>query len=323
MPEQDSNTSQETANEQQGFLSIEEAVEAQLEEPQDLDTSETESVEELDTTPQQDLGSESAEHFDALEDEPPDYLFEVAGQGIDLEEARKGYMRQDDYTRKRQKDAERERELEAIQAEMLRERALYRQGLERFKKYQDTLDTEPDWSDLRERDPEGYLIARADWDDSRRRIKSIEDEEQRLAELSQAELNRSLTTHIQREREKLLEAMPEWRDQKIASQAQADMREYLQTVRGFTEQEIANVTDSRLLMVIADALKGSSLDGKAPIAKKKVAKARKGISRGQRTAQPTREDKRIRQANERLDQTGSLEDGIALQLAAMGLPPEQ
>lgn len=85
-----------------------------------FDSTDFGSVDE--NTPTDDYSTESFDGFVSESDEPADFLFEVEGSKITLDEARNGYLRQSDYTKKTQELAEMRQRLadaEAI-AEALR-----------------------------------------------------------------------------------------------------------------------------------------------------------------------------------------------------------
>jgi hypothetical protein len=87
---------------------------------------ETEAEESFDTAEAASWGAEAEVSSEAeeLESEPIDALFELDGEGITLDEARNGYLRQRDYTRKTQELAEQRRQLqhaEVLQAALQRD----------------------------------------------------------------------------------------------------------------------------------------------------------------------------------------------------------
>lgn len=251
-----------------------------------------------------------------------EYLFEVDGYRVrDVAEAKNGWMFQKDYTKKTTELAEERKQYENLMNQVQQEREKYIAGYARARQLDEALYKEPDWITLQAQDPEGYIEARENWDQIQARRLAMDEEIRLATEQQQAAAQEKLRSHYVSESEKLLNRVPEWREKKVAEEFFGQVNEYLSGYE-FTPEEISNITDHRLMLVLRDAVQGRTVrkNGAAPIAQKKVAKARKGLSGAPRQAPPDPNASRLNQARENLSRDGSFEDAIELQLAEMGLP---
>lgn len=316
-----------------GRISLEEAIAAQLQEvealQQPLGEPEEEPVENVEDPQQapveQDTPEEETYEAEAAEVEAPDeeeleYLFQDEGKGIDLEEAKRGYFRHKDYSQKTEKLAQERAELDNLRQQAVAERERYLENLARIQQLDEVLHKEPDW-DQYEDDPYEFAEQQKAWRKVQDRQQVLKEEVERVRQEQQNQYNEQLTTFAKQEVEHLLEKVPEWRDTEQANKFLGDMNTYLQGY-GYTPEEIKSLVDHRVFLIVKDAMAGGKTNSKAPLAHKKVAKARKGITRGKRTMgeEDSRQTNRIKQATENLTRDGSIEDAIELQLAELGVP---
>lgn len=315
-------------------VSIEEAIAAQYQElmepaPETTDEPQEETEQQVEEvleapaepdTPDEEIVEETASAEEVLDELELQALFEVEGNPVDLEEAKRGYLRQQDYSKKTELLAREREELENLQKQTVAERENYLEGLTRTRQLDDILHEEPDWASLKDEDPYEYAEQRANWDKVQARRKTLDDEIQRVHEEKQNEQMQQIADITQHEANLLLEKVPEWREKDVAQKFLGEMNTYLQTY-GFSPEEIKSVTDHRLFLLCRDAMASQAGSSAEPLAQKKVAKARKGITRGQRTmGTQSRESSRIQQARDRLQsKDASLDDAIALQMAEIGL----
>lgn len=255
---------------------------------------------------------------DAEGGDTEEYAFEVDGNQVTLEEARLGYLRQSDYTRKTSEVAENRKALEADKDSVAAERQQYATMLDTLKQQIAGEGEEPDWVTLEATsDPVEFLQAKEKWRDQKDRLGQIEAETQKVS-AAQAQLARdSLAETVHREREALLEALPEWRDKTVAKAEQTEIRSFMKEL-GFSDAEAENVLDHRVVQALRFGLKGWKMETKAkPIAKKKAAAARP-IKGKARSAPQSKSSVRQRQATERFHETGDLHDAVNMMVEAGG-----
>lgn len=157
----------------------------------------------------------------------------------ELTEAKKSGLRQADYTRKTQEVAAQRNEYASRIAQL-------DQALAEFTP------AEPDWAALAQSDPEGYLEQRAQWDHHQRQRTAVRAEMERLAAETQRERMESARQALQQEHQKLVQAIPEWADQATMQKDLGELATFATEVRGFTKEELAGVTDHRLMLMLRD-----------------------------------------------------------------------
>lgn len=115
--------------------------------------------------------------------------------------------------------------------------------------------------------------------------------QQQLAQI-QATQQQSIQQQIQTEHAKMLDAIPEWRDQTQLQAGQKAISEYAQA-KGFTKAELSSIYDSRYMLVLRDAARVGDLQaqvdtlkaqlaGKVDLAKNRVRQAPQAPSPGAR-----------------------------------------
>ncbi len=204
---------------------------------------ETEPVEETD------------EETEALEDESPAYVtVKIDGkeEQVTLEEALKGYSRQQDYTRKAQ-DLARERESQKADFEAVRkEREQYAEALKQLEAANQP--SEPDWGQLRsELSSEAFSLRVAEWQIEQNNLRKLQAERERTEAKIAEDRSKEMQSHLVREQELLLAAIPEWSDSTKATTEHRQLAEYGKSL-GFTEQEVASITDHRAVVLLRKAM---------------------------------------------------------------------
>lgn len=211
------------------------------------------------------------------------YTVKVSGveMKVPLAELLAGYSRTADYTQKRQVAAEKERALAEEQEAVRQERALYANTLQRLRqKVEQEVMQEPDWDNLRATDPVEYGVQFAEWSRKRDKIAAVDAEQQRLAQIAQAERETALDKHLAAERDKLYAAMPEWKDATRAEREGEAIRAYGRKV-GWTDAELDQAYDHRAIVALnkarlwdeLQARKGKTLTASARPATPKTAPA--------------------------------------------------
>jgi hypothetical protein len=290
--------------------------------PADSETDETQDAKASDAAedepeqsdePEDGEQSDDQDEPDKADEQPELYTVKVAGDEVQvtLEEALKGYSREQDYTRKTQALAEQSKaEMAAIAAA----RDEYLSKLQTVEKIITASQPRVDQS-LRHTNPAEWsaqMLQHQQWADQRR---ALEAESGRLnAERSQEEA-RERETLASREAEALLAALPEWKDPAIAKAETAALREYGQSI-GFTDAELDDVLDHRAVRVLRDAMAYRDLKAKtgkvrSAVESKKIAKP------GTASATPSKAQD-LQRAKTRLRQSGSVDDAEAAILRMLG-----
>lgn len=287
--------------------------------PADSETDETQDEEssdadEEDANPQGEAepedgeSDEQDEDTDETDEQPVLYSVKVAGEEVQvtLDEALKGYSREQDYVRKTMALADErksaEREIAAVRTDYQTKLDSVAQLLEASQPRvdQSLRDTNPgEWS--------AQMQQHRTWADQRNALAA---EQGRLTQQAQAEKQAELAATVKAETEKLLAVIPEWSDPKVAEADHAKLRSTGQGHYGFTPDEINGLTDHRMVRVLRDAARWQELQSKSVGVRAKVETV-KTSRPGTAQAAPSRV-KEVDRAKQRLRQSGRVDDAAAL-----------
>lgn len=274
---------------------------------------------------QEELESEAAgnEEYDVeydaeeeQEEEPtPTYKVKVGKDELDvpLDELLKGYSRTADYTRKTQEIAETRKAVEADRAkieEAAKLRDTYAQRLQVIEQMLNQQDAGEDLATLKEHDPIGYAVKVAEQSERDKQLNAVRAERQRLAQQQQAEQGERLKAHLATEAQKLAEAIPEISDPVKGQAIRTDIRNYAQKL-GFSEQELAQVYDSRAVTALYKAMQYDKLVSNKGETSKKVSQAPRMLKPGT-SAPEARQSQEVKNMRGRLKKSGRARDAAAL-----------
>ena len=298
-----SNNSQET-----GSLSINEAMNSLLATPPEEDKvsdgrlgeeaeaetptleaeAETEEAEEVEYVEDDEEGEYDTDEVEEEEEvEQPDiYTVKVDGEEYEVtqDELLNGYQRQQAYTKRSQELAEQRKAFEAEAQQVAQMRDTYAQQLEQLSQYNQQIlgDAEPDWDALsKEYSAEELFLYKTKLDQQKEQARQVEAEKQALAQQQAQEQQAQMQQHLAKQREEMLDRIPQWRDEDIRTSEREQVIKYAQQSVGFSPQEIANATDARAIELLYKAWQWDNLQQKKPAAKKKASKAPKMAKAGQ------------------------------------------
>ena len=302
---EDSTEQPETVEtEQEDSADYEEAAEATEDEVVDADDVEVEDGEE-----------ETEYEEEELEEEPQRFTVKAAGEEkeVTLDELMQGYQLGADYTKKTQEVAEQRKAVEAEQKaieEAKQVRDTYAQRLQAIEQFlTGNQDSPEDLAAMKENDPIGYAVKVAELTEKKEQLAQVRAEQHRIAQQQQAEEQQNLAKRVQEEAQKLSQVLPEFSDQAKGEQLRSEIRNYGKSV-GFTDQELANVYDSRHVIMLHKAMMYDKLQKAKPGVTKKVAQAPKMVKAGTKV-KTGNADIRKKQMN-KLKQTGKARDAAAL-----------
>lgn len=249
--------------------------------------------------------------------ETPVYKVRVEGEDLEvpLDELIKGYSRTADYTRKTQAVAEVRKQAEA-EAQAVREARNQYAGL--LDQVQTALQAltpqEPNWTELRATlAPKDYATAVDTWREQSRRLDALKQERERVTRQQVEDAQKQAQTFLRDEQDKLLNAVPEWREPTKAQTERQQLLDYAKA-RGFAEDDLKNVHDHRLWLVLRDAARWHQASATPPKAPAKP--ALKTASPG--SPQPKPKTAAATEAMAKLRKTGRESDAASAILAAMG-----
>ena len=323
-PEQGSETLtvRDAANAFEGILSPAEdsqeqpeAVEAEAEETVSDVEEDTEEVESEDDTEEVEYeASDEDDDAEEVEEQPQTFRVKAAGEEKDvtLDELMQGYQLGADYTKKTQELAElrkaNEAEAKAIQ-ESKQVRDTYAQRLKAIEEFLTQGDSQEDLAAFKENDPIGYAVKVAEQTEKKQQLDAIKLEQDRIAKEQQADYAQAMQRYVADEAEKLNKVLPEFSDKVKGEQLRNEIRNYGKTI-GFTDQELAQVYDSRYVLTLHKAMQYDKLQKSKPSVKKKVAEAPKMAKAGTKIKEGNADIRKKQMA--KLRQTGSKQDAAAL-----------
>lgn len=256
---------------------------------------------------------ESEVEQDESEDEQqelPKYRVKAAGEEkeVTLDELIKSYQLGTDYTKKSQAVAEERKAVEAERQRIEEARQLRDQYAERLQMIEQMLNQqqpEENLEYLKETDPIGYAVKVAELSQREKQLAQVQAERQRIAEQQRQEQQQELGKVIQAEARKLAEALPEYADPQKGEAIRRELREF-GVKAGFSEQELANVYDSRAVLTLWKAMQYDKLQSAKPNITKKVSEAPKVIKAG--VSQPRDNNDELRKLKARAKQSGRVAD---------------
>jgi len=257
--------------------------------------------------------SEVNEESENEESEPEQpkrkYRVKAAGEEVEVDEDEliKGYQRSKDYTQKSQQLAEQRKVIMAEQAKLAtlnQEREAYKQRLQAIDQILTKQMQGENLEALKESDPIGYAVKVAERTEKEKQLAVIRAEQQRIANVQQAEQQQRLQTHLQTEAQRLVEAVPEFGGDK-GQELKREIRDYAKSI-GYTDQELANLYDHRAVLTLYQAMKFEKLQKAKPETMKKVHEAPKVLKAGTSTP-PTKSDA-DKKAMQRLRSSGKVRD---------------
>lgn len=271
---------------------------------------ETAAVDDADAAPE---GETAADDEDTGDESPEVQLVTVKIDGkteqIPLEEAIKGYQRQADYSRKTAALAEERRAFDADRQAVVQERTQYAHLLTALQQQlQAQQPQEPDWQKLYDSDPLEYVRQKDLYRDRQERLAAASYESQRLQALQLQEQQAQLAALVNENRQKLVEAVPAWKDAKRWESDRPKILEYGQKL-GFTPEELGQTYDHRAVVALWKAMQYDSLVANRP--QPVTNKGPKSASPGSASSAP-KATSQITRAKQRLAKTGNVRDAASL-----------
>lgn len=294
------------------------------------DEAERSENQEVEDQAEEEVLEETQEDFEDSEDdaEPLDeddeeeveqeaalYTVKVNGEDkqVTLDEALNGYSRQADYTRKSQELAASKKDFENEREAVLQERATYASLLPQLQNALMVDDEpEPDWDKEFADNPMQASRLKYEWDKKRdlkyQKLQAIQNEQQRLQNDLYEEQNRAIEELRVEETAKLPDLIPEWKDNSTFSKEKGEIKEYLMN-EGITEEEIMALTMAKHIQLIRKAW---LYDKGVAKTKKTRAQTGKTVPSGSSQKTPVKKSKATRNAQERLQSSGRLDDAVDL-----------
>ena len=280
---------------------------------EDLEAAASEDDESgVEDAPDEESPEEQSEVEEEQEEQEQPQTFTVKVDGkevtVTLDELQKGYSRTQDYTRKTQQIAEVRKQVEQETQAVRAEREQYAQLLGALQAQLQSSEPQVDLERLYHEDPIEWVRQKEIMRERQEKLGAIQSEQQRLFQVSQYEQQRAMEAQLASQQEALLAALPDWKDPKKAKAEKALVIESAKAA-GFTDEDLKNVYDHRLVLLLRKAAMFDQMVSKRQGIKPVV-------NNGPRTAKPgaagrvstTTESTRAKQ---RLAKTGRIDDAAS------------
>ena len=270
--------------------------------------ADAEAQETPEETPDAEAEAPEAEESQEAHDQKEPQYVTVTENGkserIPLEEVTKGYLRQQDYTRKTTELGNERRALEQHNEAVRQERQTYATMLVALRDQLQALQPqEPNWDEVYKSDPVGYARQRDEWREKQDKLAASNYELQRLQTLQQQEQAKNLAELVTKNRARMLDMQPAWKDQKRWETDRQRIIEYAQKPEvGYSAEEISQAYDPRAIILLDKARRFDELMAQKP--KPVTTNGPRVASAG---AAP-RGNNALNAAQQRLAKTGSVHD---------------
>jgi hypothetical protein len=329
----------ETNNDQPVFSGIEEALAYQAEdekkksdsvatttdkeEPEEddsvlTDETETEEPEPEDSEEQPEGEDDEEEGTDKEDDE--DFLFSIEDdQGEfkvkNAEEAKKGYMRQRQFTKVTQEVAAERKELQNEKASLLEAKSQYLTGVQDLKIASSAKLAEfvtVDWEALQQEDPVAFDEQKSRYEAAKLSYEQANAAEQQVSNEVQRETIEYAQTVRADEMQRLVAVVPEIAEE--GSTLLKDATKSATELYGFSQDELFSIYDHRQIRAIIDAYRYNEVKGKLNVGKAK-AKSAKTTIKPKGTASPRKtQAKKAQSVQDRLNAPGGVSLAEAMKL---------
>ena len=266
-----------------------------------------------DQSEEQEYVASESESEEAQEETQEEQRFVVKAAGeereVTLQELIEGYQKGTDYHKKTNQLAEQRKAVEAEKSaieQAKQARDAYSQRLQAMDSFLNAQIKSEDIEALKETDPIAYAVKVAEQSRLEKQIGQIRAERERIAHQQQAEREAQLEAHIAEEAKKVAAAIPDYLDPKKGEKVRAELRSYAKNL-GYSDQELANATDSRAVLALWKAAQYDKLVQSKPGVNKKVSEAPKLLKPGTATGK-TLSTESAKQDFARLKKTGSRQD---------------
>lgn len=230
------------------------------------------------------------------------------GTTTTVEELKNGYLRQSDYTRKRQEDAEKAKALDAKFERVNQTDQELSTRLETMSSMLEQWKPQPPTTSYDE-DPMAFGKYQADlqtwqaWEGELNKVRQ-EQEERREAEFQERQKE-----YLQQQKAELLQHLPHLgtpeKFKSFMGEAQKVMERF-----GFTAEELQGAADHRLYRVMDELIKAERAKAKAPDTRKRLERKPKMVKGNRRSNDKGRQARQSRA--DRLRETGSVNDAVAV-----------
>ena len=255
------------------------------------------------------------EDDDGEQEEPQTFRVKAAGEEreVTLDELIKSYQLGTDYTKKSQAVAEERKVVEAERHAVQEAKALRDQYAQQLGIIEQMLNQPQEAEDLdylKETDPIGYAVKIAEMSQKEKQLAQVRAQRDYLSQQQEYDRQQQMKQMVSAESEKLVAVLPEFADPSKGEVIRKDIRTYGKQV-GFSDDELANVFDSRAVLTLYKAMQYDKLQSAKPGITKKVSEAPKAIKPGVSKPRDSNSEE-TRKLKARAKSSGSVRDAASV-----------
>lgn len=233
------------------------------------------------------------------------------GSILSVTDLKRGYLAQQDSSRRDQELRAKEQELKANNTKMNEiAQALVAQR-DFLLQYAEKKAPKAPPRDMLETDPIGYWRAKAEYDDDLTEFNALQYHRQAEQQRLQEEAGEALKAFKNEEARKLFEAIPEFRKPEVYNKFWSDAQRVMSEKYGIMPEELAETIDSRMYKAMRDLIKFHNAQAAAPKVKEQLQGKPQMLKGGQRPDPKTKISRDAKSRTEQLRKTGRPEDAVA------------
>jgi hypothetical protein len=251
------------------------------------------------------------EDDDGEQEEPQTFRVKAAGEEreVTLDELIKSYQLGTDYTKKSQAVAEERKVVEAERHAVQEAKAMRDQYAQQLGIIEQMLNQPQEAENLdylKETDPIGYAVKVAEMSQKEKQLAQVRAQREYLSQQQEYDRQQQMKQMVAAESEKLVAVLPDFADPSKGEAIRKDIRTYGKQL-GFSDDELANVFDSRAVLTLYKAMQYDKLQSAKPGITKKVSEAPKAIKPGVSKPRDSNSEE-IRKLKSRAKSSGSVRD---------------
>lgn len=278
-------------------------------EPEDLQEEELAEEEEAELENNEVDENEAEESIDEDQEAPEYYSVKVDGEEkqVSLDDLTRSYSGQAYIQKGMQEAANVKKEAESVYSALLQERQQMSELLNQIQSGQMIQAPQAPTKELFNKDPIGYMEAKMLYDDAKAQFDQQQSYIQQAYTQQSQQMKYAKEVHLKGEMQKLSQIIPEFSNPEKAGKLKDDLISGGMRL-GFSEAELAEVSDHRALVTLYKAMKYDQIiDGRGK-AEQKSTGARKMIKPGAKKSTSLSKTKARDGVAARMKQTGDIND---------------
>ena len=182
-----------------------------------------------------------------------------------------------------------------------------------IRQFSPTEKTPEEWDTLRRQNPDQFARDFSNHQLVKQQLDAVNAEKGRIQQEKLGLMEEQLREHLEGEKNALLSAIPEWQDEAVADAERQELHSFAMSY-GFSESDLAQVSDHRLMLLLRDGMKyrQGKTKGEAAIREKVDTAIRLKPGTGKKKSRKKQSiRKKQRNAERMLARTGTEKDALA------------